>query len=146
MINRTILFGNLVADPEVRYTKTGKAIANMRIAYNEASSKDQETLYMSVDVWDKQGETCGKILKKGSGVIVEGRLKADSYTDKEGKKVMKTFIVADRVNFVPKFEKLTSNSESSKASKPESKPVENKSQNYEVESAGAVGDEDDIPF
>jgi|694.fasta_scaffold55046_2 single-strand DNA-binding protein len=146
MINRTILFGNLVADPEVRYTKTGKAIANMRIAYNEASSKDQETLYMSVDVWDKQGETCGKILKKGSGVIVEGRLKADSYTDKEGKKVMKTFIVADRVNFVPKFEKLTSNSESSKASKPESKPVENKSQNDEVESAGAVGDEDDIPF
>jgi single-strand DNA-binding protein len=146
MINRTILFGNLVADPEVRYTKTGKAIANMRIAYNEASSKDQETLYMSVDVWDKQGETCGKILKKGSGVIVEGRLKADSYTDKEGKKVMKTFIVADRVNFVPKFEKLTSNSESSKATKPESKPVENKSQNDEVESAGAVGDEDDIPF
>jgi single stranded DNA-binding protein len=118
----------------------------MRIAYNEASSKDQETLYMSVDVWDKQGETCGKILKKGSGVIVEGRLKADSYTDKEGKKVMKTFIVADRVNFVPKFEKLTSNSESSKATKPESKPVENKSQNDEVESAGAVGDEDDIPF
>jgi single-strand DNA-binding protein len=146
MINRTILFGNLVADPEVRYTKTGKAIANMRIAYNEASSKDQETLYMSVDVWDKQGETCGKILKKGSGVIVEGRLKADSYTDKEGKKVMKTFIVADRVNFVPKFEKLTSNSESSKATKPESKPVENKSQNDEVESVGAVGDEDDIPF
>jgi single-strand DNA-binding protein len=146
MINRTILFGNLVADPEVRYTKTGKAIANMRIAYNEASSKDQETLYMSVDVWDKQGETCGKILKKGSGVIVEGRLKADSYTDKEGKKVMKTFIVADRVNFVPKFEKLTSNSESSKATKPESKPVENKSQNDEVESAGTVGDEDDIPF
>jgi single-strand DNA-binding protein len=146
MINRTVLFGNLVADPEVRYTKTGKAIANMRIAYNEASSKDQETLYMSVDVWDKQGETCGKVLKKGSGVIVEGRLKADSYTDKEGKKVVKTLIVADRVNFVPKFEKLTANSESSKAAKPESKPVQNKSQNDEVESAGTVGDDEDIPF
>lgn len=146
MINRTVLFGNLVADPEVRYTKTGKAIANMRIAYNETSSKDQETLYMSVDVWDKQGETCGKVLKKGSGVIVEGRLKADSYTDKEGKKVVKTFIVADRVNFVPKFEKLTANSESSKAAKPESKPVQNKSQNDEVESAGTVGDDEDIPF
>lgn len=146
MINRTVLFGNLVADPEVRYTKTGKAIANMRIAYNETSSKDQETLYMSVDVWDKQGETCGKVLKKGSGVIVEGRLKADSYTDKEGKKVVKTFIVADRVNFVPKFEKLTANSESSKATKPESKPVQNKSQNDEVESAGTVGDDEDIPF
>jgi single stranded DNA-binding protein len=118
----------------------------MRIAYNEASSKDQETLYMSVDVWDKQGETCGKVLKKGSGVIVEGRLKADSYTDKEGKKVVKTLIVADRVNFVPKFEKLTANSESSKAAKPESKPVQNKSQNDEVESAGTVGDDEDIPF
>lgn len=145
MINRTILFGNLVADPEVRYTKTGKAIANMRIAYNEASSKDQETLYMSVDVWDKQGETCGKILKKGSGVIVEGRLKADSYTDKEGKKVMKTFIVADRVNFVPKFEKSTSNSESSKASSP-AKASSSSSAPVASEPVLVQGDEDDIPF
>ncbi len=146
MINRTVLFGNLVADPEVRYTKTGKCIANFRIAYNEASSKDQETLYISVDVWDEQGETCGKVLKKGSGVIVEGRLKADSYTDKEGKKVMKMVIVADRVNFVPKFEKLTANSESPKAAKSETKPARNTAPENEAGPLSTVGDDEDIPF
>ena len=142
MINRTILFGNLVADPEVRYTKTGKCIANFRIAYNESSSKDQETLYMSVDVWDKQGETCGKVLKKGSGVIVEGRLKADSYTDKEGKKVTKIVIVADRVNFVPRFEKLNAESAPAKTAKTESKPVQ---QEVAAQGSDESGDED-IPF
>lgn len=145
MINRTILFGNLVADPEVRYTKTGKCIANFRIAYNEASSKEQETLYMSVDVWDKQGETCGKVLKKGAGVIVEGRLKADSYTDKEGKKVTKIVIVADRVNFVPRFEKMTANVETPKTSKSETKPASNKTSD-EVGPLSDVADDDDIPF
>lgn len=142
MINRTVLFGNLVADPEVRYTKTGKCIANFRIAYNEASSKDQETLYISVDVWDKQGETCGKVLKKGSGVIVEGRLKADSYTDKEGKKVTKMVIVADRVNFVPRFEKTSSGSEAKAPTKGENPPA----QKSTPEDVSGETDGDDIPF
>jgi single-strand DNA-binding protein len=111
MVNRTIIYGFLVADPEARYTKTGKCICNLRIAHRE-NFKDEtkEPLYMSVDVWDKQGETCAKNLKKGSSVIVEGRLAADTYENKEGKKTTKTFIVADRVNFVPRFEKSENSS------------------------------------
>ena len=63
MINKVILAGYLVADPEVRQTNTGKTITSLRMAYNE---KNRDTLYINVDVWDKQGETCGRVLKKGS--------------------------------------------------------------------------------
>lgn len=143
MINRTVLFGHVVADPELRYTKTGKAICSLRIAYNEASKKDQETLYMNVDVWDKQGETCGKALKKGSGIIVEGRLCVDSYTNKEGQKVSKIFITADRVNFVPRFEKLSSED------KPATSKKEAAPQKQAVAASEGGSDEvggEDIPF
>ena len=102
MINKVILAGYLVADPEVRNTKTGKTITSLRMAYNEVN---RDTLYINVDVWDKQGETCGRVLKKGSNIAVDGRLQVDNYENKDGVKVSKIFITADRVNFLPRFEK-----------------------------------------
>lgn len=145
MVNKTILYGFLVADPEARYTKTGKCVCNLRIAHRE-NFKDEtkEPLYMSVDVWDKQGETCAKNLKKGSSVIVEGRLASDSYENKEGKKTTKTFIVADRVNFVPRFEK-SEKTEGSPAPKTAPKKVAATVEEEEPTTGGEDGG-DDIPF
>lgn len=148
MINKSILFGYLAADPEARYTKTGKCICSLRLAHKENFKDDsKEPLYINVDVWDKQGETCAKALKKGSNVIVDGRLSSDSYENKEGKKVTKMFIVADRVTFVPRFEKSeSSNSAPAKGGnepivKQAPAPVSDESQ------AGGEGEEsDDIPF
>lgn len=98
---------------------------------------------MSVDVWDKQGETCAKNLKKGSSVIVDGRLATDTYENKEGKKTTKTFIVADRVNFVPRFEK-SEKTEGSPAPKTAPKKVAATVEEEEPATGGEEGD--DIPF
>jgi single stranded DNA-binding protein len=110
---------------------------------------------MSVDVWDKQAEICGKVLKKGSNVIVDGRLCCDSYENKDGQKVNKIFITADRVNFVPRFAQSSSESkpaspEQAKAkAKTESAPKQ-KAQKVTVPEEGeeSSNDEggDDIPF
>lgn len=147
MVNKTILYGFLVADPEARHTKTGKCICNLRIAHRE-NYKDEtkEPLYMSVDVWDKQGETCAKNLKKGSSVIVEGRLAADTYENKEGKKTTKTFIIADRVNFVPRFEKSEKSESYSIAKGNAAAPKKEVSTAHEEDSPNVGGEGDDIPF
>ena len=147
MVNKTILYGFLVADPEARYTKTGKCICNLRIAHRENyKDESKEPLYMSVDVWDKQGETCAKNLKKGSSVIVDGRLATDTYENKEGKKTTKTFIVADRVNFVPRFEK-SEKTESSPTQKEKKVAPKKVAATVEEEEPGTGGEEgDDIPF
>jgi len=147
MVNRTIIYGFLVADPEARYTKTGKCICNLRIAHRE-NYKDEtkEPLYMGVDVWDKQGEICAKNLKKGSSVIVEGRLAADTYENKEGKKTTKTFIVADRVNFVPRFEK-SEKSESYSGTKEKTAAPKKTVAAVDEDQPATGGEEgDDIPF
>lgn len=140
MINKVILAGFLVADPEVRQTKTGKTITSLRMAYNETN---RDTLYINVDVWDKQGEVCGRVLKKGSNIAVDGRLQVDNYENKDKVKVSKIFITADRVNFLPRFEKSNkdaSNSESQDA------PVAAKTSKNDSQDSSPVGADDDIPF
>lgn len=147
MVNKTILYGFLVADPEARYTKTGKCVCNLRIAHRE-NFKDEtkEPLYMSVDVWDKQGETCAKNLKKGSSVIVDGRLATDTYENKEGKKTTKTFIIADRVNFVPRFEKSEKSEKTEGSPVPKTAPKKVAATVEEEEPATGGEEGDDIPF
>ena len=140
MINKVILAGYLVADPEVRNTKTGKTITSLRMAYNEVN---RDTLYINVDVWDKQGETCGRVLKKGSNIAVDGRLQVDNYENKDGVKVSKIFITADRVNFLPRFEKT--NKEVSETENQES-PAPQKTSKSNPKDSSPVGADDDIPF
>ena len=140
MINKVILAGYLVADPEVRQTKTGKTITSLRMAYNEVN---RDTLYINVDVWDKQGETCGRVLKKGSNIAVDGRLQVDNYENKDKVKVSKFFITADRVNFLPRFEKITK--EGSETEDQESSAAK-KTLKSNSQDSSPVGDEDDIPF
>ena len=140
MINKVILAGYLVADPEVRHTKTGKTITSLRMAYNE---QNRDTLYINVDVWDKQGETCGRVLKKGSNIAVDGRLQVDNYENKDGVKVSKIFITADRVNFLPRFEKT--NKEVSETENQES-PAPQKTSKSKPQDSSPVGADDEIPF
>jgi len=103
-VNKVILVGNLGADPELKYTPGGKAVCNLRVATTEtwkdkAGAKQEKTEWHRVTVWDKQGESCGKYLKKGKSVYVEGRLQTRSY-EKEGQKHYATDVVADNVVFL----------------------------------------------
>lgn len=104
-VNKAIIIGNLGADPEVRYTQSGTAVGNLRIATNERwtdkSGQTQErTEWHRVVVFGKTAENCSKYLSKGRQVYVEGRLQTNEWQDKEGNKRYTTEIVANNVTFL----------------------------------------------
>lgn len=88
-INKVIIVGNLGQDPELRYTGSGTAVCNLRIATNE-SYKDSSgewvdrTEWHSVVAWARLAEICNEYLKKGSQVYIEGSLQTRNYDDKDG--------------------------------------------------------------
>ena len=102
--NRAIIMGNLARDPEIRYTASQRAVASFSVAVNR-SWKDQngeireEVTFIPVVVWGKSAEFCERYLKKGSGVLVEGRISVRSYEAKTGEKRYVTEIVADNIQF-----------------------------------------------
>jgi len=103
MFNKVIMVGNLTQDPELRYTASGTAVANLRIAvsskYRSGDEYKEETLFIDVVVWGKQGESCSQYLSKGRQVLVEGRLQERSW-ESDGQKRRKTEIVANTVRFL----------------------------------------------
>ena len=100
-MNLVILKGRLTNDPEVRYTQSGKAVANFSIATNN-NVKDDNGKYgadfHNCTAWGKTAETVGNHLTKGSEIALEGRLKTDSY-DKDGQKRYKTYVLVGRIEF-----------------------------------------------
>ena len=85
MFHTIIVVGNLGRDPEMRYTPSGQAVTSFSVATSRqytASSGDlvKETLWFRISAWGKQAETCNQYLKKGSKVLVEGRLTCDPAT------------------------------------------------------------------
>lgn len=104
-VNKTILLGNLGADPELRYTQTGQAVINIRLVTNElVPAKDGEkkeiATWHSVVAWGKLAEILAKSLEKGSRIYVEGRISNSTYNDKEGNKRYKSEVTAREVVFL----------------------------------------------
>lgn len=114
--NRVILMGNLGRDPEVRYTVNKKAFARFSVAVNytwkNANGETQEgTDFFNIVVWGVQAENCGKYLKKGRPVLIEGTLRTGSYEAKDGSgKRYTTDIMADRVIFLGSGQRDSSSS------------------------------------
>ena len=109
-INHIIISGNLVRDPEMRTVGADKAVVSFTIASNsrfKASDGEQreEVTFCDVEAWGRQGEIAAQYLTKGATVIVEGRIKQDNWTDKEGQKRSKLKLVADKVHLMPRGEK-----------------------------------------
>jgi single-strand DNA-binding protein len=134
-INKVILVGNLGADPEMRYTPAGMAIANFRLATSETrANKDgqKETLteWHRVVAFGKLAEICGEYLSKGRQVYIEGKIRTRSWDDKDGNKKYMTEILAD------KMQMLGPAQGGKGASEPESGPP----------SDAAPTDIDDVPF
>jgi single-strand DNA-binding protein len=106
-LNSILLEGNLVADPELRYTTKGAAVCSFRVAcnrfYKQEEELQKEVSYFDVTAWNRQAEVCNEYLTKGRGVRVVGRLKQDRWEDPEGKIRSKVHIVAEHVEFKPKF-------------------------------------------
>ena len=103
MLNRVILIGRLVADPELRYTQSGTAVTNFRLAVDRSftnQSGERETDFIPIVVWDKQAETCANYLNKGRLVAVDGRLQVRSYDAQDGSRRWVTEVVAQDVRFL----------------------------------------------
>lgn len=85
MFQKIIIVGNLGGDPEMRYTPSGQAVTNFSVATNRQytssdGQKVKETVWFRVSAWGRQAETCNQFLRRGSKVLVEGRLTADPAT------------------------------------------------------------------
>ena len=104
-LNKVFLIGNLTRPPELRYTPSGTAVADLRLAVNrnyttQGGEKREEVSFLTVVVWGKQAETCGEYLDKGSPILVEGRLQTRDWETKEGQKRSVVEVVAERVQFM----------------------------------------------
>src|SRR5690606_23279083 len=102
MLNRIILIGRLVADPQLRYTQNGTAVANFRIAVDRPFSNQQgerETDFIDIVTWRRLAEVCANNLGKGRLVGVEGRLQVREY-EHEGQRRRQAEVVADNVQFL----------------------------------------------
>jgi len=102
--NKVMLMGNLTRDPKLSSSVSGSSVCEFSIAINRKytinGQEREEVCFVDIVVWGRQADSCGKYLQKGSAVFVEGRLKTDSWEDKEGKKRSRLRVVADRVQFI----------------------------------------------
>jgi single-strand DNA-binding protein len=104
-INRVLLGGNLTRDPQVRFLANEQAVANFGLAINRRfkgsdGQMKEEVTFVDVEAWGRTAELVGQYLTKGRACFVEGRLKLDSWDDKDGQKRQKLKVVADSVQFL----------------------------------------------
>jgi len=102
--NRVILLGNLTRDVEVRYLQSGTAVADVGMAVNDRRKGQNgewidETTFVDVTLWGRTAEVAGEYLSKGSPLLVEGRLKYDTW-EKDGQKRSKLSVVCERMQMV----------------------------------------------
>jgi single-strand DNA-binding protein len=106
-LNKVFIIGNLVADPELRFTPNGAAVTNLRVAVNHRYQGNngewvEEASFFSVVAWGRQAEVANEYLKKGRPVLVEGRLRSRSWETPEGQKRSTVEIVSSRLQFLDK--------------------------------------------
>ncbi len=107
-LNKAIIIGNLTRDPETRALPSGASVTSFSVATNrvwkdKTGAKQEDTQYHNVVVFGRQAEIVAQYLRKGSSVLVEGRMQTRSWDDKgTGEKKYRTEIVADRVQFGPR--------------------------------------------
>jgi len=106
-LNKVFLLGNVATDVEARMTQSGQAVANFRMATNriytdKAGQKQQQAEFHTVVCWARLAEIAREYLKKGSLVLIEGRIQTRSWEGKDGQKHWRTEIVAERLQLGPK--------------------------------------------
>ena len=152
-LNKVMLIGNLTRDPEIKYTPKGTAVAQIGLAVNrvwsnDAGEKQEEVTFVDVELWGRQAEIAGEYLKKGRPVFIEGRLKLDSWDDKQtGQKRSKMKVVGEQMQLLGSREGGGSGGGESgegRAARPQSKPAPPPARSPADPDLDAG--EDDIPF
>jgi|GEM_PF-700381 single-strand DNA-binding protein len=134
--NRVTLIGNLTQDPELKQTKSGRAVGEISLALNRAwttekGEKREEVTFVEVILWGRDAENAATYLKKGRSVLVEGRLQMDSWTDTQsGQARTKLRIVAESIQFMGAHQETPASDQN---------PAPDRSQNPGRRSAAPVG-------
>ena len=148
-LNKAIIFGNLTRDPELRSLPSGIQVASFGVATNRVykdknGAKQESTDFHNVVVFGRQGETTAQYLRKGSSVLIEGRIQTRSWDAADGTKKYRTEIVADRVQFGPRSGNASNSSSSTTSDSSDKKDnaPSDESIDYPEEDINV----DDIPF
>lgn len=99
-MNSVNIIGNIGNDIDLKYTQSGIAVTNINVAVNEKFNGQEETHWFRVTVWNKQAETLQQYCGKGSKVAVSGRLRNNTFTDKNGNERRDTEITAISIDFL----------------------------------------------
>ncbi len=105
-LNSVYLMGRLVADPELRYTQKGAPVCSFRIATTrrfknrESGETQEETLFVTIVAWRRQAELVNEFLKKGSAVLIEGRLRSRQWETENKEKRSTIEVIAHRIQFL----------------------------------------------
>jgi len=143
--NRVILVGNITRDIELKYTQANLAVTEIGLAVNDRRKNQagdwiEETTFVEVTLWGRTAEIAGEYLGKGSSVLIEGRLKYDTW-EKDGQKKSKLRVVGERMQMLGS----RGNKEGGNRSANESQFTQTATVNASAASAGAEPD-DDVPF
>ena len=98
--SKVIIMGNLTRDPEMRSTSNGTQVCSFSVAVNRVYNGNEQVSYFDCSAWGKMGETIAQYCKRGSGILVSGRLDQRSYEDKDGNKRSRVEITVEDFNFV----------------------------------------------
>jgi single-strand DNA-binding protein len=145
--NKVILAGNLTRDPELRYTPKGTAVARITLAVNrtytlEGGEKKEEVSFVDVDVWGRQAEVISQYMKKGRPLLIEGRLKQDTWEDKNTKqKQSKLKVVLEGFSFID-----SNRGEGGAALPPSRPPAAPPSTPGPADADAPPAEGDDVPF
>ena len=115
-MNKVILMGRLTADPDIRYTQDGKAVASYTLAVDRRTKGDQKADFIRCQAWEKRAEIADKYFLKGTKLVVTGRIQTGSYKDKNGKTVYTTDVVVEDQEFAE--------SKNADTKEPQRKPAE----------------------
>ena len=144
--NKVILMGNLTRDPELRYTPKGTAVAKVGLAVNrvwktETGETKEDVLFIDVEAFSRQAETIGQYLKKGSPILVEGRLRLDTWDDKQtNQKRTKILVTAENVKFLGSGQPREGGAPENARNRPPAAPAPTASEPAEETPS------DDVPF
>ena len=100
-LNKVILIGNITADPELKQTQSGTSVCSFNIAINRYSKEPdaKKVDFFTVVAWQAKAEFVSRYFKKGSGIVIVGRLENREWTDKQGNKRISTEIIAEEISF-----------------------------------------------
>jgi single-strand DNA-binding protein len=161
--NKVVLLGNVTRDPELRYIANGTAVTDIGLAVNDRRKTAtgewvEETTFVDVTLWGRTAEVAGEYVTKGSPLLIEGRLKLDTW-EKDGKKNSKLRVVGERMQLLgsrgdgPRGDGARPAKARAAGGRPAPQVDEyDQSGGYDAavsggaESSGPVGSDDDIPF